>query len=69
MMNPLGYFRALFWLLTTSIESKFPSLAKRRALSPALAAGAIAAIIAIGAIIIYILVVTPASTTTSTHTP
>ena len=65
MMNPLGYLRALFTFLTMSIESRFPSLSARKAISSIVAVIAIVVIVVAGALIIFFIVISPGASSSS----
>ena len=67
MLSPFGYLKALFEFLRLSVESKFPSLSSRRAISTTLAAAAIVGIIAVGGVVVYILVISTGAPSSSTY--
>lgn len=62
----LSYFAALFSSLFLALESKFPVLSKRRAVSTGFMIVIIMIVAVIGAVIIYFIVTSAPSVTTTT---
>ena len=65
MFNPLNYLKFLYSILSRALETRLPNVTGRRAISTTLAAGAIAAIIIVGGLAIYFLVVSTGPTTST----
>ena len=68
MFSPLNYLKFLFSRVTRAMEARLPNVPARRAISQTIAAAAIAGIIIVGGVLIYILV-TATGPTTSTSYP
>jgi len=61
----LSYFAALYSCLLLTLEGKFPALSKRRALSTTIATLVLLVVIALGALVIYLIAVSPGAKTTT----
>lgn len=63
------YFSALFSSLLLALEGKFPVISRKRALSTLIASLVLLIVVAIGALIIYLIVVAPGNVNTTTVYP
>lgn len=63
------YFVVLFSSLLLALEGKFPVISRKRALSTLIASLVLLIVVAIGALIIYLIVVAPGNVNTTTVYP